>query len=66
LIRNIQEQLPNVGFSTTETIGIDPNAKEAVLFAVLANETVAGENNSIGNMETGHPLVNMGKISFTN
>ena len=66
LIQNIQEQLPNGSFSTTETIGINPNAKEAVLFAILANETIAGENNSIGNRGTGQPSVSMGKISFPN
>jgi anhydro-N-acetylmuramic acid kinase len=66
LIKNIQEQLPNGSFSTTETIGINPNAKEAVLFAILANETIAGENNSIENMGAGQPLVSMGKISFPN
>jgi len=66
LIKNIQEQLPNGSFSTTETIGINPNAKEAVLFAILANETIAGENNSIVNLGAGQPLVSMGKISFPN
>jgi len=66
LMKNIQEQLPRVGFSTTEILGINPNAKEAVLFAVLANETIAGENNSIRNMGTGQPFVSMGKISFPN
>jgi anhydro-N-acetylmuramic acid kinase len=66
LMKNMQEQLPNSSFLTTEKLGIDPNAKEAVLFAVLANETIAGENNSIGNRGTGQPLVSMGKISFPN
>jgi anhydro-N-acetylmuramic acid kinase len=66
LIKNIQEQLPNSGFSTTEILGINPNAKEAVLFAVLANETIAGENNSIENRGVSQPLTSMGKISFPN
>ncbi len=66
LMKNIQEQLPNSSFLTTEKLGIDPNAKEAVLFAVLANETIAGEYNSIENRGTGQPLVSMGKISFPN
>ena len=65
-MKNIQEQLPNSSFLTTEKLGIDPTAKEAVLFAVLANETIAGENNSIANSGTGQPLVSMGKISFPN
>ena len=66
LMKNMQVQLPNSSFLTTEKLGIDPNAKEAVLFAVLANETIAGEYNSIANRGTGQPLVSMGKISFPN
>ncbi len=37
-----------------------PDAKEAVLFALLANEAVAGTGAGFMNM----PSVTMGKISF--
>ena len=43
--------------------GIDGDAKEAVLFAVLANEAVAGEV-APGARLGGLPLVGMGKISL--
>ncbi|MFI0490486.1 anhydro-N-acetylmuramic acid kinase [Flavobacterium sp.] len=50
-------------FSTTDAIGISGDAKEAVLFAVLANETVAGGKTNFGSRQ-GIPSVSLGKISF--
>jgi anhydro-N-acetylmuramic acid kinase len=47
---------------TTE-LGIDPDAKEAVLFALLANECVAGGDTNFGTRQ-GIPSVTMGKISL--
>ena len=46
-----------------DKLGISGDAKEAVLFAVLANEAVAGEEMHFGEKE-GVPGVSMGKISF--
>lgn len=46
-----------------ETLGVSGDAKEAVLFALLANETIAGETIN-GLTPGGVPLVGMGKISF--
>lgn len=64
LINYIKAGLPGHDFFTTENLGIHPDAKEAVLFAILANECVAGSkqifNTSLGNV----PAVSMGKISF--
>jgi anhydro-N-acetylmuramic acid kinase len=64
LMKNIREQLPAYTFKTTESLGINPDAKEAVLFAVLANEAVAGGKIEIGNGSPDIPFVSMGKISF--
>ena len=64
LMDNLRKQLPGYTFNTTEQLGINPDAKEAVLFAVLANECVAGGNIRVGNGNTGIPFVSMGKISF--
>ncbi len=47
----------------TSALGIHPDAKEAVLFALLANEAVAGGNTPFGS-HPGVPTVSMGKISF--
>lgn len=59
----IKELLPASVFSTTNTLGIDGDAKEAVLFAVLANEALAGGKTSFGKRAK-VPSVSMGKVSF--
>lgn len=64
LMENIRQQLPGYTFKTTDSLGINPDAKEAVLFAVLANEAVAGGKTVIGNGSSDIPFVSMGKISF--
>jgi len=64
LLKNIQNHLPGSVFRTTEDLNVHPDAKEAVLFAILANETVAGGDTGFGNATTGMPSVSMGKISF--
>jgi anhydro-N-acetylmuramic acid kinase len=63
LMASIQNQLPNCQLSLIDELGVSGDAKEAVLFAVLANETVAGGEVSFGKRE-GVPSVTMGKISF--
>lgn len=44
----------------TGYLGIDPDAKEAILFALLGNEALVGEPLHIGN----NPALLMGKFSF--
>jgi hypothetical protein len=46
-----------------EVLGIDPDAKEAILFALLANEAVAGTPLFAGGHATKIPIT-MGKMSF--
>lgn len=48
--------------STTD-LGIHPDAKEAVLFALLANEALAGGKTNFGH-DKNLPSVSMGKVSF--
>ncbi|MDO7875394.1 anhydro-N-acetylmuramic acid kinase [Hymenobacter sp. ASUV-10] len=43
LFQALERNLPEAQFATIDTLGIPADAKEAVLFAVLANETVAGQ-----------------------
>jgi anhydro-N-acetylmuramic acid kinase len=64
LMEQIQAMLPGYTFYTTDTLNINPDAKEALLFAILANECVAGGNTKIGNGTNDIPSVSMGKISF--
>ncbi len=64
LMENIRSQLPGMKFYTTDTLHIAPDAKEAVLFALLANECVCGEKINVGKGRNKIPSVTMGKISF--
>lgn len=61
----VKELLPSVQFHTMDELGISGDAKEAVLFAVLANEALAGGKLQFGNRSK-VPTVSMGKISFPN
>ena len=60
LIDLIKQALPQITITDTSALGIDPDAKEAILFALLGNEALAGEPISIGT----NPAVLMGKFSF--
>lgn len=65
MVQWLKELLPHVQFYSMSELGISGDAKEAVLFAVLANETLAGGKLRFG----GHskiPSLSMGKISFPN
>ncbi|MEP6806758.1 MAG: anhydro-N-acetylmuramic acid kinase [Flavobacterium sp.] len=62
LVRWLKELFP-CGFQKSDDLGIVGDAKEAVLFAILANETVAGGDYNFGSKK-GIPSVTMGKISF--
>ncbi|MGO4904122.1 anhydro-N-acetylmuramic acid kinase [Flavobacterium sp. W20_MBD1_R3] len=59
------KELLTCKFLKTDILGIPGDAKEAILFAILANETVSGGNSNFGSRE-GIPAVSMGKISFPN
>lgn len=63
LVSYLKELLPNIEFRKTDSLGINGDAKEAVLFAILANECVAGGTTNFG-LREGVPSVSMGKISF--
>jgi anhydro-N-acetylmuramic acid kinase len=64
LMRNIKALLPQAFIRNTTDLGINPDAKEAVLFATLANECVAGSNAGLGGGNQKIPAVHMGKISL--
>ncbi|MFN0291659.1 anhydro-N-acetylmuramic acid kinase [Pedobacter helvus] len=59
----LKAALPQVSFKTTADLEINPDAKEAVLFALLANETICGSQIYFGGRE-GVPSVSMGKVSL--
>ncbi|MFD1258082.1 anhydro-N-acetylmuramic acid kinase [Mucilaginibacter terrae] len=60
IINYLSRAFAGVQMADTSAIGIDADAKEAILFALLANEAVVGEPVGIGYA----PAVLMGKFSF--
>ncbi|MEP6614752.1 MAG: anhydro-N-acetylmuramic acid kinase [Mucilaginibacter sp.] len=60
IINQLKKVLPNIVIKDTSELGIDPDAKEAILFALLGNEALCGEPIAIGD----NPAVLMGKFSF--
>lgn len=63
MMKYLREKLLHWNIQPMQVLGVHGDAKEAVLFAALANETVAG-NKKEGAMLGGIPLVSMGKISL--
>ncbi len=53
---------PSVKIDSTNKFGIAPSAKEALAFAILANETISGNPNNIPNVTGAREAVIMGKI----
>jgi anhydro-N-acetylmuramic acid kinase len=63
LMQHLTNLMPNATLYSSQEIGINPDAKEAILFALLANEAVAGTPLFAGGHATKIPIT-MGKISF--
>ena len=60
IAEQLKKDLPQAAIKNTDALGIDPDAKEAILFALLGNEALCGEPIKIGN----NAAVLMGKFSF--
>lgn len=63
LVSTIKSLLPHCHIDNSDILGIPGDAKEAVLFALLANETLSGEAIHFGERNK-IPAICMGKISF--
>lgn len=63
LMDMLKAEIPQHGIQSFEVLGINSDAKEACLFAALANETVSGNPNHAHGI-AGAPAICMGKISF--
>lgn len=64
LVQHLKEGLQGFTFHKTEEKHINPDAKEAILFSLLANECVAGNPDTFKGLSDRMPAVSMGKISF--
>lgn len=60
VVNHLKQALADAHIADTGSLGIDPDAKEAILFGLLGNEALCGEPMTIGN----NPAVLMGKFSF--
>jgi len=63
LMHALRTLLPHIPMYSFASLGLNPDAKEACLFAVLANETVAGAPRHVSQIKDS-PAVCMGKVSF--
>jgi anhydro-N-acetylmuramic acid kinase len=60
VMQYLEKRLYRTTIADTAALGINPDAKEAILFALLGNEALAGQPLHIGT----NPSVLMGKFSF--
>jgi anhydro-N-acetylmuramic acid kinase len=63
LMRHLEGLLAPLPVSTLASLGVDPEAKEAIAFAVLANETVFGHPGNIPSVTGARGPRVLGKIS---
>jgi len=64
LINFLKRDLQGMVVQTQEEIGLNSDAKEAIAFAILANETLHGNHNNIPQVTGAKHGVVMGKITF--
>lgn len=62
LMNELQAAFPGVEVTTTSRYGIDPDAKEAICFAVLANETIDGIASNVPSVTGARRSAILGKI----
>lgn len=63
LRESLRSALGGIPLDSTAALGMNPDAKEAMLFALLANQTLAGNPTAFDGI-SGAPAVRFGKLSF--
>lgn len=64
LLAMLRRELPSVAVCTQEDLGFSSDAKEAVAFAILANEAISGHANNLPAVTGARLPAIMGKISL--
>jgi anhydro-N-acetylmuramic acid kinase len=64
LMDYLKHEIKGATIDSTDKKNINPDAKEAILFAILANECIAGNASDFVSGINNFPPVSMGKISF--
>ena len=60
----LQRALPDIAVQSLADLGVDPDAREALSFAVLANETLMGRTGNIPAVTSAQCPVVLGKIAL--
>ena len=63
-MHHLGQLLDPIPVATTDALGIDPKAKEAIAFAVLANETLFGHAGNVPQVTGAAGPRVLGKISL--
>ncbi|MEZ4548337.1 MAG: anhydro-N-acetylmuramic acid kinase [Thermodesulfobacteriota bacterium] len=63
LVKKLRERLGGIKLTTTDAYGIPADAKEAVAFAILANECISGNAGNLPGVTGARRGVPLGKIS---
>ena len=63
LVRHLIEGFPELKVGSFSGLGIEPSAREALAFAVLANETIAGQTGNLPSATGAQRGVILGKIA---
>lgn len=64
LVARIRDRLPNSKVILAESVGIDSDAKEAMAFAILANETLLGNPSNLPSVTGARGSAILGNIAF--
>lgn len=64
LIRRMKEEFPKIKIRPMSALGMDPDAKEAMIFAFLANECIFGHPSEYFFLGENFSQIVMGKLSF--
>ncbi len=64
LVQSLQRQFKNIPIRSSDEFGVPYDAKEAMCFAILANETMAGNPANIPSVTGATKKVVLGKICF--
>lgn len=64
LLQRLKVHLSGIEIKSVSDLNVNPDAKEAVIFAVLANEMLAGEGLRFQDKSGAVKTLNLGKISF--
>jgi len=63
-MESLSEKLNPLRISSSDEYGIPSDAKEAVVFAVLANELISGNTNNLPGVTRAQRKVPLGKIAL--